>query len=57
MQYIGRVFTLEEAIINGRGKVRVDDTLWRVEGADLPLGHKVKVVSVDGVVFKVEGVE
>lgn len=55
-QYIGRVFTLEEAIINGRGKVRVDDTLWRVEGPDLPVGQKVKVVSVDGVVLKVEGV-
>lgn len=55
-QYIGRVFMLEDAIINGRGKVRVDDTLWRVEGPDLPVGQKVKVVSVDGVVLKVEGV-
>lgn len=55
-QYIGRVFTLEESIVNGRGKVRVDDTLWRVEGPDLPVGQKVKVVSVDGVVLKVEGV-
>jgi membrane protein implicated in regulation of membrane protease activity len=56
-QYIGRVFTLEEPIVNGRGKVRVDDTIWRVEGTDLPIGEKVKVVSVDGVVLKVEGVK
>lgn len=56
-QYIGRVFTLEEPIINGRGKVRVEDTLWRAEGADLPAGEQVKVISVDGVILKVEGVK
>lgn len=53
-QYVGRVFTLEEPIVNGRGKVRVDDTTWRVEGEDLPIGTKVRVVNVDGVVLKVE---
>lgn len=53
-QYMGRVFTLETAIVNGRGKVRVDDTHWRVEGPDMEAGSKVKVVAVDGVVLKVE---
>jgi len=53
-QYLGRVFTLEEPIVNGRGKVRVDDTHWRVEGADMEAGTKVKVIAVDGVVLKVE---
>lgn len=53
-QYVDRVFTLEEPIVNGRGKVRVDDTIWRVEGEDLPVGTKVRVVNVDGVVLKVE---
>jgi len=52
-QYIGREFSLEEPIINGRGRVKVDDTLWRVEGEDLPIGTKIKVVDVDGVVLKV----
>lgn len=53
-QYIGRIFTLEEPIENGRGKVRADDTVWRVQGPDMPTGEKVKVVDVDGVVLKVE---
>lgn len=53
-QYLNRVFTLEEPIVNGRGKVRVDDTIWRVEGEDMPNGSKVRVVAVDGVVLKVE---
>ena len=56
-QYIGRTFTLEEAIVNGRGKIKVDDSTWRVEGDDLPQGVKVKVVSVSGVVLHVEKVE
>lgn len=55
-QYIGRTFTLEEAIVNGRGKVRVDDTLWLVTGEELPAGTVVKVISVDGTVLKVQKV-
>lgn len=55
-RYIGRIFDLDEAIENGRGKVRVDDTTWRVQGEDLPVGTKVKVIGVDGTVLKVEKV-
>lgn len=56
-QYIGRTFNLVEPIENGRGKVRVGDTLWRVQGEDLPEGAKVKVVNVDGVILIVEQAE
>lgn len=52
-QYIGRVFTLEAPIINSRGTIRVDDSAWRVEGEDMPVGTKVKVTDVDGVILKV----
>jgi len=52
-QYIGRTFTLIEAIENGQGRVKVDDSRWRVEGEDCPQGATVKVVAVDGTVFKV----
>jgi inner membrane protein len=45
---VGRVFTLEKPIIDGSGTVRVDDTVWRVAGPDVPAGSRVKVVSVDG---------
>lgn len=53
-QYVGRIFTLDEAIVNGVGKVKVDDTTWKVKGSDLPVGSKVRVMSVDGTVFIVE---
>ena len=53
-QYIGRVFNLDEAIINGIGKVRVGDGVWRAQGPDLPAGERVKVVGVDGTMLKVE---
>ncbi len=53
-QYVGRSFTLAEAIVNGVGKVNVDDTSWRVAGPDMPVGKKVTVTGIDGVVFQVE---
>lgn len=52
--YVGRVFTLETPIINGDGKLRVDDSQWRIAGPDLPAGSKVKVVEADGTTLKVE---
>ena len=56
-QYIGRMITLDNAIVNRGGKVRLDDTSWKVEGDDLPAGALVKVIGVDGVVLKVEAVD
>jgi inner membrane protein len=53
-QMIGRTAVLSEPIQNGRGKARIDDTVWRVEGADLPAGSAIKVTGVDGAVLKVE---
>lgn len=53
-QLIGRSFELEEAIKNGFGRVRIDDTLWRVAGRDMPRGGRVKVVGVDGATLRVE---
>ena len=52
-QYVDRVFTLERAIVNGQGRIKVGDTLWKVEGPDLELGAAVRVVAADGVVLKV----
>ncbi len=53
-QYIGRTFILSEAIVNGRGKIRVDDSTWQVEGPELPEGSKVEVTSVNGVMLIVQ---
>jgi len=53
-QYIGREFTLTAPVVNGVGKVVVDDSTWRVRGPDLPAGSQVRVRDVDGVVFLIE---
>lgn len=56
-QYIGRVFSLFEAIENGRGKIKVDDSIWNVQGKDCPLNTKVEVIAVNGTVFEVKIIE
>lgn len=56
-QYVGRVVTLAEPLVNGVGKARVGDTLWRVTArgdADLPVGTRVRVTGVDGATLVVE---
>ncbi len=53
-QYIGRTFALENAIENGRGKVRVADTLWRVRGEDMAAGVAVRVTGVESATLVVE---
>lgn len=56
-QYVGRVFVLAEAIANGRGTVKVGDSLWRAAGPDLPAGARVKVTGIAGTVLQVEKAE
>ncbi len=45
---VGRVFTLDTPIRDGEGRIRVDDSSWRVTGADRFAGAKVRVVRVEG---------
>jgi inner membrane protein len=51
---IGRRFTLEAPLAGGEGRIRVDDSSWRVTGPDLPRGAAVRVVRVDGATLVVE---
>ncbi len=53
---IGREGLLEEPIVQGSGRIRFDDTLWRVSGPDLPAGGRVRVVGLAGTVLRVEAV-
>ncbi|MEG3619083.1 NfeD family protein [Magnetovibrio sp. PR-2] len=53
-QYVGRHFTLEEPIEGGFGKIKVDDSTWKVAGDDMAAGTKVEVVAAEGVILKVE---
>jgi membrane protein implicated in regulation of membrane protease activity len=53
-QYIGRSLVVEDAILNGRGKVRVGDTVWQAKGPDTPAGARVTVTGSEGTVLVVE---
>ncbi|MEZ5924640.1 MAG: NfeD family protein [Hyphomicrobiaceae bacterium] len=53
-QYVGRTYTLEQSIVEGRGKLRVGDSLWSAEGPDLAAGARVRVTGVRGTVLMVE---
>jgi membrane protein implicated in regulation of membrane protease activity len=56
-QYVGRTFTLQVPIVNGYGKIHVDDSIWKACGDDAEVGSKVRVTGVDGVVLQVERVD
>jgi len=55
--YIGRVVTVEDALTGGTGKVRVEDTVWRAQGADAAAGARVKITGITGATFQVEPVD
>lgn len=47
-EYLGRKVELSTAIVDGVGKVKLGDTMWRVEGPDAPKGSQVEVVDSRG---------
>lgn len=53
-QLVGQRATLTEPIVNGRGRIRINDTMWRVKGPDLPTGTEVRVTAFDPVTLEIE---
>ncbi|MEX0344211.1 MAG: NfeD family protein [Rhizobiaceae bacterium] len=53
-QMIGKTATLEEAIVNGQGRVKIGDTTWSVSGPDLEAGTRVKVTGAADMKLTVE---
>lgn len=54
---VGRVGVLEYPMHSGIGKLRLDDTVWRIIGPDLNAGTRVRVVGVDGSSLKIEPID
>lgn len=50
-QYIGRSVVLLEPITNGRGRIHIDDSFWRIQGPDLPAGATVQITGANGAVL------
>lgn len=53
-QLVGQRGVITTAIVHGRGKARLGDTVWTVTGPDLPADTGVTVKRVDGSVLEVE---
>lgn len=51
---VGRTATLSEPISEGRGRIKIDDTIWVVDGPDLPVGTRVRVTQSTGRELRVE---
>jgi membrane protein implicated in regulation of membrane protease activity len=52
--YVGREFTLDKPIVGGVGTIRIDDTVWRVTGPDVPAGSRVRIARAEGAALMVE---
>jgi inner membrane protein len=50
-QMIGQVHVLDQAIVDGRGRVKIGDAFWTVEGPELPVGTRVRVQQVHSMVL------
>src|SRR5450830_556759 len=55
-ELIGHTFVVHQAIVDGRGKIKVGDGVWIVTGPDTPVGAHVCVVAQEGTVLQVETV-
>jgi membrane protein implicated in regulation of membrane protease activity len=52
-ELIGRTLLVTDAIVDGRGKVKVGDGVWLARGPDTQAGARVKVTGLDGTVLLV----
>ena len=55
--YVGRELTLSQPIVDGIGKIRLDDSTWKIQGPDCPAGSKVRIIALNNVVFTIELVD
>ncbi|WZW00515.1 NfeD family protein [Kosakonia sp. BYX6] len=56
-QLVGRRFQLDNALVNGRGHMRVGDSSWPVSAdEDLAAGTRVEVISVEGITLRIKAV-
>lgn len=54
---VGRVFPLDGAMAAGEGRIRLDDSVWRVTGPDAPAGSRVRIVRIEGATLIAEPAE
>lgn len=54
-QLVGKRYTLDDTLINGRGHVRIGDSSWPIiADEDLIAGTRVEVIAVEGIRLRVK---
>ena len=53
-RYLGRSYVLGEPIVDGAGRLKIDDTIWRISGPDSAAGSRVTVTASQGARLIVE---
>lgn len=56
-QYIGREFTLKDAVVDGKGRIKIEDGGWIIRGANTEAGKKIKITGVDGTALSFEVID
>ncbi|MEI8296167.1 MAG: NfeD family protein [Alphaproteobacteria bacterium] len=51
---IGKTFVLDNPIVDGHGRLKIGDSVWSIEGPDLPAGTHVRVTAAVGNTLTVE---
>lgn len=54
---IGHIVTVDSLTNNDKGKAKIGDSVWTIEGNDLVVGSQMQVVDIEGNVLIVEAVE
>ncbi len=52
-QLVGQTYPLDTAIVDGRGRLKIGDAFWIVEGPDAPVGTPVRIAGVHGMSLRV----
>ncbi len=58
-RYVGRRVTLAETLVNGRGRIKLDDTWWLVESDDsgsIEEGVTIEITGADSTTLKIQAV-
>ncbi len=56
-QLVGQVFLLEQAIVDGRGRLKIGDAFWVAEGPELPQGTRVRVIAARNMSLQVQAAD
>ena len=54
---VGERVIVTDAIVGGRGRVRVGDSEWSARGPDVPVGERVRIAGGDSSVVIVEAID